>query len=197
MSEVLIGIGGYAGAGKDTLADLLVEHFSFVKIAFADPMREIASVINPVVGFIDATDSKECEVVRYNDAVEMLGYNMAKTIYPEIRQFLQRLGTEAGRNVLGTDIWVNDAMRRAKPHRRVVFPDMRFQNEAHVIRSANGRTVRVERHDVEVLNSHVSEHDLNGWAYDLFIHNNSAPIDMLTRMEQFFARSYTQVLRTS
>ena len=35
----LIGLTGYAGAGKDTAADFLVKHCGFSKIAFADDLR--------------------------------------------------------------------------------------------------------------------------------------------------------------
>jgi hypothetical protein len=197
MPEALIGIAGYAGAGKDTLADLLVEHFSFVKIAFADPMREIAAAINPIVGVMGTDNPSEDEIIRYSDALEFHGYTEAKALYPEMRQFLQRLGTEAGRNILGTDFWVDLAMKRAQAHRRVVLSDMRFQNEAQAVKAAGGRTIRIQRPGVVALNDHASEHDLDVWGFDLFMQNNSRPIDMLTRLEQFFGRSYTQVLRIS
>ena len=38
----ILGISGLAGAGKDTVADLLVNEFSFVKVAFADPIKRAA-----------------------------------------------------------------------------------------------------------------------------------------------------------
>jgi len=187
--EALLGISGYAGAGKDALADLLVEHFGFVKMAFADPMRDIASAIDPVVGWVHDGP------VRYNDAVEFHGYDDAKFEYPEVRQFLQRLGTEGGREILGENIWVDTGLGRAQAHRRVVFSDMRFQNEAEAIKAAGGRTVRVERPGVGPANDHTSEHDLAKWAFDLYVNNNGTVGEMVPRLEQFFGRHYIKVLR--
>lgn len=39
---MIIGIVGKAGAGKDTVADYLVEKYNFRKFAFADKLKEIA-----------------------------------------------------------------------------------------------------------------------------------------------------------
>lgn len=39
----IIGISGHAGAGKDTFASVLVERYGFVRMAFADKLKEIIS----------------------------------------------------------------------------------------------------------------------------------------------------------
>lgn len=188
--EIILGVGGYAGVGKDTLADLLVTRFKFTKISFADPMREMAVAMDPVVGF-----GEDDTPIRYTEAIEMCGYTQAKVIFPEVRQFLQRLGTEGGRRVLGEDIWVNAALARVKDGERIVIPDMRFVNEADAIKSAGGRTIRVSRKGVEAPNEHPSEHDLDGWNYDLHMSNNTFPNDMVVRLEQFFARTAPRILK--
>lgn len=191
MPEVVLGINGYAGAGKDTLADLLVEHFGFTKLAFADPMREMAAAIDPVVGFTDDGP------IRYTDAIEWHGYTDAKVMYPEVRQFLQRLGTEGGREVLGQNIWVDAAMERAQAHRRVVFSDLRFRNEAQAVKDAGGKNIHIDRPGVKAANDHPSEHDLDKWKFDLFVHNVSTPEDLIPKMEQWFSRTFVAVLRTT
>lgn len=195
MPEAILGINGFAGAGKDTLADLLVEHFSFVKIAFADPMREIAAAIDPIIAYVETDDPNEDEILRYTDVVEMFGYDKAKVLYPEVRQFLQRLGTEAGRTILGKNFWIDLAMKRAEPHRRVVFSDMRFHNEAQAIKDRGGRTICITRPGVTAPNDHASEHDLARWSFNLYVNNNGTPEAMIGRLEQFFAHSYTSILR--
>lgn len=197
MPDVLIGVAGYAGAGKDALADLLVAHFGFTKISFADPMREIAAAIDPIIAYVKTDDPNEDEILRYTDVVEMFGYDESKMLYPEMRRFLQRLGTEGGRGILGQDVWVNEAMRRAQAYERVVFADMRFRNEAEAIRAAGGRTIRVERPGVSPANDHASEHDLAKWSFDLHVNNNGTFEDMIGRLDGFFARHIPRVLRIS
>jgi hypothetical protein len=196
LLEALIGVNGYGGAGKDTLADLLVTHFGFTKIAFADPMRDMAVAIDPIVGYIPGPDG-DGEFIRYTDALEFHGYDEAKVMYPETRQFLQRLGTDGGRVILGDDVWVRPAMERAQAHRRVVFSDMRFKNEAEAVKAAGGRTIRVTRPGVGPANDHISEVDLDEWAFDLFVNNNGPINQMIGRLEHFFARHYTKILRTT
>ena len=38
---MIIGITGKAGAGKDTVADYLISHEGFKKIALADPIKRL------------------------------------------------------------------------------------------------------------------------------------------------------------
>ena len=42
---VLIGIIGKKGSGKDTVSDYLVENHLFHKLAFADPIKQVASIM--------------------------------------------------------------------------------------------------------------------------------------------------------
>jgi hypothetical protein len=38
---IIVGISGFAGSGKDTVADFLAEECGFVKVAFADPLKRV------------------------------------------------------------------------------------------------------------------------------------------------------------
>lgn len=42
---MIIGISGLSGSGKDTLADMMVKEYDFVKIGIADPMKRICKKI--------------------------------------------------------------------------------------------------------------------------------------------------------
>lgn len=42
---MIVGLAGLAGSGKDTVADILVKNFGFVKVAFADPLKRIAKEV--------------------------------------------------------------------------------------------------------------------------------------------------------
>lgn len=39
----IIGLAGRAGVGKDTVADVLVSKYDYVKVAFADPLKRVAA----------------------------------------------------------------------------------------------------------------------------------------------------------
>ena len=52
----VIGLTGYAGSGKDTLANILVEEYGFTRIAFADKTKEFLYDLNPGIGFTGHLD---------------------------------------------------------------------------------------------------------------------------------------------
>lgn len=189
---ILIGISGWAGSGKDTFADILVDLFGFKKMSFADALREIAEAVNPIVGvkMMDAIVNDQMtahlSIVRYRDALQEVGYTEAKSKYPEMREFLQRLGTDGVRTVLGNDTWINEAMKRAKQHPLVVFPDLRFQDEAAAVEARGGCTIRITRPGVGPANDHISEHDLDDHSFHAVVENNGTVEDLSARAEELY-----------
>jgi hypothetical protein len=167
---MLIGVSGYAQAGKDTFADTLVRHYGFVKRSFADPIRQAMELLNPIV------DGMHSSGLRYSEAVETFGYNAAKDMYPEIRVLLQRLGTEVGREIIGPHVWI-DALFRSRPiSERTVITDVRFPNEAEAIWFYGGHMVRVTRPSVGRVNDHPSEDQ--DFKVDTIVHNDSTLYDL-------------------
>lgn len=151
---MIVGLVGYAGAGKDEAARALVEQ-GFTKVAFADPLREMLLALNPI---IDARTSFTggTNLIRYRDYLDACGYEQAKA-HPEVRRLLQRLGTEAGRQILGEDVWVNAWKERTTLVDRVVTTDVRFDNEVTAVRQLGGIIIRVDRPGRGPVNDHPSE----------------------------------------
>ncbi len=133
---MLIGVTGYAQHGKDTVANLLVREFGFTRIAFADTLKRMALVLDPIV-------TSDREPWRLAPLVKRVGWEQAKQ-NPEVRRFLQVLGTEAVRDNLGADSWVEALDMKRNGIEDVVIPDVRFENEAHYIQS-NGQLWGVRR----------------------------------------------------
>lgn len=150
---MLIGTTGKKQAGKDSFAARLVEAHGFTRVAFADPMREFALALDPLV------DGH----YRLSEIVRSLGWDVAKESIPEVRRTLQRLGTEAGRNVLGDRVWIDAALGKIDAvDGPVVVTDVRFPNEAEAITSAGGILVRVVRPGHETTDAHPSETAMDG-----------------------------------
>jgi len=169
---MIIGLSGYAQSGKDTVAKYLVENHGFVRVAFADPIRDLLYEMNPV---LDLDLVKE-EFTRLKTLVDAVGWDSAKQ-HPEVRYLLQALGVGA-RTVIDTEIWVAKALRTMSDEGNYVITDVRFQNEATTLRLAGAEIWRVERNGVKAVNDHVSEHDLDNWEFDAYIHNNSTIEDL-------------------
>ena len=178
----IIGFSGWAGAGKDTAALALLSR-GYRKLSFADPLRELAALCDPVVGW-------ETGPITYMAAVEAIGYDEAKFKYPELRQFLQRLGNGA-RTTFGDDFWINKALGSIAPDESVVMTDVRYKNEAAAIKRVGGLVVRIERPGVEAANDHISEHDLDDWDFDAVFVNEGAYADLWAQVEQLVASRAT------
>ncbi len=174
---MIIAMSGYAQSGKDTAAAVLVEKYGFVRYAFATALKEMVYRLNPIVLTEMTPDNlphggPEPYLVthRVQDYVDMHGWEQAKKV-PEIRRLLQVMGTEAGRQVLGDNIWVDAVMNKITGEDHVVVTDCRFPNEAEAVKVAGGFVVRVDRPGVEAVNAHPSETALDGWNFDAYINN--------------------------
>ena len=158
----LIGLIGYGQSGKDEVGKALAEHYGFERLAFADPVRQMALGINPVV---TRGGIRLSEVVRWD------GWDRAKTNYPEIRMLLQHVGSSA-RDILGPTVWLDAAFNQMQEGRRYVLTDVRFENEADAIRARGGLLFRVVRPGVGPANAHFSEALLDQYPADLQISNH-------------------------
>lgn len=182
----VVGLAGYAGAGKDTVGAILIEKYGFERISFADPLRNAVATLNPIVGFEDVPGTRgefSTRLVRYNEALDRIGYTEAKVRYPEVREILQRMGTDVGREQIDPDLWVNLAMKSMDPTKRYVITDMRFPNEAAAVSNAGGLLVRVRRDGYGPVNDHPSETAIDDVAYDLYIDNNGTLDDLAAIVE--------------
>lgn len=167
MRPQLIALSGYAQAGKDTAAKFLIEE-GYKRIAFADALRDALYALNPrVEAWWD--DAGEWSHPHLQVLIDKYGWDQAKIDVPEIRELLQRLGTEVGREQFGENFWVDMAMRKVDGP--TVFTDCRFPNEAQAIKDAGGEVWRIVRPGTEPVNSHPSETALNSWDFDRVIMN--------------------------
>lgn len=132
---MLIGLCGAAGSGKDTVASILRETAQFYRVAFADPLYEMISVVTGLLPEdLQDRELKEAEI-------DWIGKSP--------RQLLQTLGTEWGRGMVSESIWIDIGMRRIDrllaDGRNVVVTDVRFDNEAAAIKGAGGEVWQIVR----------------------------------------------------
>lgn len=167
---MIIGLSGYARSGKDTVASLLPDH---QRRAFADPMREALYRLNPWIS----------SGMNVQEAVEIHGWDTAKTVFPEIRRLLQVLGTEVGRDMIHEDIWVKIATQDLNPGDLIVFADVRFPNEARAIKDLGGQIWRINRPEISAINRHSSETSMDDWDFDAWLDNSGSLEDLKAQVE--------------
>jgi hypothetical protein len=142
---IVVGLSGYAGAGKDAVADILVRDHGFTKMAFADPIKRMVRALDPVVGYEPQgvyCDCDECAstflTVHLSELYDEMGLTEAEIkkseFGDEVRRLWQRFGTEVIRE-MDEDYWVKLAMAELGKTTadRIVFTDVRFENEADFI----------------------------------------------------------------
>lgn len=136
----LLGIHGKMGSGKDTVLERLhhLQPDTFTRASFADKLKDSACALLGI-------DRELMEVLKREE------YNFLSIWHPEhsersgspilemtMRTFLQRYGTEAHRDIFGSDFWVGHAMADLDEERVSVFTDVRFENEARAIKAEGG-----------------------------------------------------------
>lgn len=167
----IVGIGHVARVGKDTAGEALCRDLGFTRVGFADQLKELAKLIDPIVTSSTVTVNTDVGKGRLSWVVKGLGWEAAKDQYREVRRFLQALG-EAGRLTFGEDFWINRALSDAKAD-RIVVTDVRYLNEAEAIRAMGGLLIRINRPG-RVASGHVSETDLLGFEWDEEFDNNGS-----------------------
>jgi hypothetical protein len=167
---MLIGLSGYARSGKDEAARGLVL-LGFRRVAFADRLREILLALNPIVGFVNNVSA-----VRTKDVITEWGWESYKEspYGTEMRELMQRLGTECGRELISDSIWVDLALNGITPDENVVVTDVRFPNEFEAIKARGGRIIRIRRPGVVAANGHKSETALDGFPFDAMVNNDKS-----------------------
>ncbi len=177
---MIIGVTGFMRSGKDSIANVLVEDFGFIRHGFADTLKEMAYAIDPIVEVEYGWPPLE---IHLSSIVDSEGWEAAKE-YPEARRFLQRLGTEGVRNHLGDNIWAQTLLKKlSDPVANYVIPDTRFLNESLTIKVAGGDVWRVVRPGCEA-SGHASETEMVKIVPDVIIDNSGTLEDLRERVAE-------------
>lgn len=181
MSEIIIGIAGPARSGKNETAKYLQKYHAFYEDSFAAPIRT-ACMATLGIKTLD-----ELDVIK-QDPHPLLGNKTP-------REFMQKMGTEFGRQMIWEPIWVESCLTRCEQFNRVVISDVRFENEVRAIQERGGYIIRVDRPSVRIeQSSHASETMLPPEYVDFEIINDEELKDLYGKIEkimrEIFKRKY-------
>lgn len=158
MPRHLIAFAGPKGSGKSTAASVLYSG-GYMILRFADPLKAMLRAL----GLNDAQLNGDLKEV----PCELLGGHKP-------RYAMQTLGTEWGRQMINSGLWVGawvERVKRVPNHISVVCDDCRFEDEVKAIRSLGGTIVMVHRPGFEPdPNGHPSERF--DWKADEDVHND-------------------------
>lgn len=146
---MIVGLVGLIGAGKGSVADILVERHDFEKESFANSVKDAVAAIFGWDRTLLEGDTPESRAWR-EQSDKFWSEKLGKPFSPRLA--LQLMGTEAGRNVFHPNLWVHTVLRRCEnaPYHNYVIADVRFPNEIEAILKTGGIIVRVTRGDEPV-----------------------------------------------
>lgn len=160
---MIIGILGQKRCGKDTVCDYLVNNFNFKKVAFADKIKEVASIL------FDLSE----EELNGNKKEDILNdYNISP------REFYQKFGTEIMQNDIYKYLpklekkipkklfWTVSTFNKIKKlqsegHDNFCISDVRFKHEVDYIIKNGGIIIKIIRKQSIVDDKHKSECEIN------------------------------------
>lgn len=191
---MVIGINGFKNSGKDTAARYLINEHGFKRIAFGDKVKEcfatLFGISVPELEFMKNDPAAHVAIGYMNYPPKPVGVDTSlvdesdgsvrmwsPAITPiTVRNGLQRVGTDIGRNILGKEIWVN--LVRPEIEGNVVITDIRFENEIEALWEYGAQIIRISRDSTDPPDPHVSEMWLDDDYIDVELANNSSIQDL-------------------
>ena len=231
MQKNLISISGNAGHGKDAVAKIiqwllsgygaslipleecvldnsryfdawLYDNSGFEIKKFASKLKEVASILTGVP--IHKWEDQDFKNENMPREWWTPNFTCNEDPYDPVtyRLFLQVLGTEAIRDTIHKDVWVNALFSDYKPQKlseynpsRWIITDTRFPNEFNAIKERGGLMLKVVRTDVDksgsrVLSNHIrsavhsSETALEGYEFDHIIFNDDGILELTHKVKK-------------
>jgi len=209
----IIGVVGFIGSGKDTVADYLQNFHEFRRESFASTLKDAVAA---VFGW-DRTllEGRTKEAREWRETVDPWWAERLSMPTLTPRWVLQYWGTEVCRRGFHDDIWIaslENKLRNSKDN--VVISDCRFPNEISAIKRAGGKIYWVQRgalpdwyntaleanqgniEDINKLKSlgiHSSETAWIGTEFDVVIDNNGLVSQLYMNLEQLIKSESLEV----
>jgi dephospho-CoA kinase len=169
----IIGIIGRKGTGKSECSKVLIDKYKFTKISFADKMKQIIS------------DLWDIPIQHLYDP------SMKETFDPRwgktYREIMQLFGTEVCRNI-AWNTWVYHVEKQFKTAENFIIDDVRFKNEAALIKKYGGILITVVRPLPRSRDAkHLSESEQDEIQPDIVIMNDGTIEDLHRKIEKSLA----------
>lgn len=201
---MIVGIVGFIGAGKDTVADVFEEN-GYKHESFADPLKDaVANVFGWPREMLEG-DSGSSRAFR--ESVDPWWSSKLGLRKFTPRLALQLVGTEVFRDSFNPNIWLYSMENRyvAGGMKPTIISDCRFKNEVGLIKALGGFIVKVQRgeaphwyqmamdaasgdtfsqHSLTEMGIHQSEWDWVNQTIDYEIKNNSSIEDLRLQTQQ-------------
>lgn len=216
---MIIGLNGYGGSGKDAIG-VIIQYLNCNNVGkvsleeaisnykdhewwledqsgwsinkWAGKLKQMATLLTGLP--MSTWESQEMKAKYLPEEWNLHGMPMT------IRELLQKIGTDAIREGLHPDAWVNAVMsdyRKAsidiagdvfELEPNWILTDTRFPNEFKAVKDSGGIMVRVDRPDVKPANDHPSEVALDNHKFDYHIYNGGSILDLADSVRELLEK---------
>lgn len=186
----VLAISGKKKSGKDTAANFLVREKGFVRLGFADILKDMASELYDVPrSWFDDSEYKEAPIVKYpvitkDDSAQLIHNwldpefkELNGTLYWTPRALAIMLGSVS--RAVDSGYWVHRVINQIafdpnNAEKNFVISDVRYKSELELLNAFFGKsliTMRLNRFE-ETSSKDPSECDLDSSVFDIVIRNS-------------------------
>lgn len=187
-------IDAYKKFGPSNVSDV------YTNVKFAYKIKQIVSILTGIsISDLEKPEVKESYLSEcWNKKIKKINWfkPMSKGIYSRceieeritVREFMQSVGTDALKNIVHPNIWINSLYADFKPDNKYIISDVRFIDEAESVLERNGILIRVNRNtNIEhKYKNHISETQLDNYDnWDIILNNNGNIKDLKEQLEKY------------
>jgi hypothetical protein len=174
----LIGITGHLRHGKDAIASILENHFKYVHVSFAMFLKAACKSIFSLSDSQLHSDEKDVVDARWNVTPRRLFQVIGTELFRDrLKEVLPELGKET--------LWISamrNYMKLFPPGTLFVVSDVRFRDEAEMVRELGGKIWKVHRPSMPSSEVHVSETEIQSIETDECIENDGSLLELETKV---------------
>jgi hypothetical protein len=193
---MIIGLCGAQGSGKDTVANILISEYGFVKLTFASTLKDVVAILFSWPR--DLLEGLTEESRLWRETVD--DFWSAKLSIPSFtpRKALQMIGTDLFRIHFNNDIWMSivenkiGVMLKNNPNTNIVISDCRFSNEFTLIKQfpdSHIITILREKNPINNL-YHSSETEWVNYNFDAILQNDNSIDDLKSNLKSLLSSRF-------
>jgi hypothetical protein len=194
---MIIGLCGSQGSGKDTVANILISEYGFVKLTFASTLKDVVAILFSWPRELLEGLTEESRLWR--ETVD--DFWSAKLSIPSFtpRKALQMIGTDLFRIHFNNDIWISivenkiSTILKNNPNTNIVISDCRFTNEFCLIKQfpdSHIITILREKNNSINKSAHLSETEWVNYNFDAILQNDNSIDDLKSKLKSLLSSRF-------
>jgi len=194
---MIIGLCGNQGSGKDTVANILISEYGFIKLTFASTLKDVVAILFSWPRDLLEGLTEESRLWREN----VDDFWSEKLSIPNFtpRKALQMIGTDLFRIHFNNDIWISivenkiNTILKNNPNTNIVISDCRFTNEFSLIKQfPDSHIIMILREKNKSINKlyHSSETEWVNYNFDAILQNDNSIDDLKPNIKSILSSKF-------